>query len=348
MMKAVAFSRLREVEIIEIPKPILQNKTDVLLKIGSVGICGSDMHYYKSGRIGNQIISYPSIAGHEGSGKVEAVGSQVSKVKPDDSVILEPHVECGQCSQCLAGRYNTCLNGQFVGCPGQLQGCMAEFLVMPESCCFPIDRNIDSDMAALVEPLSVGLYATQFLQNTKSKDIAILGSGPIGLCVQLALKNHQTDSLFMTDKITTRLSMAEKQGAIWTGNPETSDVIGEIADRKPDRLDVVFECCGEQEALDQAVELLKPGGKIVIVGIPESDRISFDISELRRKEITVQNVHRQNGCMQEAVHWVEEDKFNISQLITHRFPLEKAQEAFILNNGTREGMIKTIIQINSD
>ena len=153
------------------------------------------------------------------------------------------------------------------------------------------------EQAAVIEPLSIGLYAVKMSVALHEAAIGVLGCGPIGMSVILPALAHGAGSVYVTDKIEERLELARLSGAAWTGNPDNTDVVADIVEREPLLLDAVFECCGQQDALDQAVELLKPGGKLMLIGIPLVDRVSFNVDKLRRKEICVQNVRRQNECM---------------------------------------------------
>ncbi len=165
------------------------------------------------------------------------------------------------------------------------------------------------DEAAIVEPLSIGVYALTLSVPMPGAKIGILGAGPIGLSVLLPARAQGASRVYMTDKIDARLQMASRAGADWVGNPETSDVVAEIARREPELLDAVFECSGEQDAMDQGVELLKPGGKLLLIGIPGAiNRVSFDINLLRRKEICIQNVRRQNDCVQRAIDMIAKER----------------------------------------
>lgn len=347
-MRAAVLTAPGRFQIREIPNPSLLSSSDVLLKIRAVGICGSDLHYLKQGKIGDQVIHYPWIVGHECAAQVEAVGKQITQVKTGDPVVVDPNIPCGHCSQCQNDREHTCFNEQFLGCPGQIQGCMTEYLIMPESCCFSVDSQLDLGTAVLVEPMSIAIYAVSLSGSRQISSAAILGAGPIGLCTLLALQETNVQSVFVTDKINARLEKADELGAAWTGNPEENDIVRAIEDIQRDGLDAVFECCGNQDALDQAIDLLKPGGTLFIIGIPETDQIVFDISKLRRKEIAIQNVRRQNNCIPQAIQWVQENRFGIQQLVTHRFPLDKVQEAFELVSGYSENVIKAVIEIDKD
>ena len=264
-MKSIALTGIREIGLRQIPEPQLRTDKDVLLKLAVVGVCGSDIHYYTKGHIGDQIVKYPFTMGHECSAIVAAVGKNVIRVKPGERVAVDPAVACLQCDQCLNQRLNTCRQQRFLGCPDQIEGCLCEYIVMPEENCFKIGDTMSLTQAALVEPLSIGIYAVKLLRNKTAHAIGILGSGPIGLSVLLATKLASVPTIFVTDKIDTRLQIAKQVGASWLGNPNKEDVVDLI---KPNSLDAVFECCGDQQALGQAIDLLKPGGELLIVGIP--------------------------------------------------------------------------------
>jgi threonine dehydrogenase-like Zn-dependent dehydrogenase len=217
---------------------------------------------------------------------------------------------------------------------------------MPQENCYKIKDSMTFIQGALIEPLSIGVYSANFLANPKEKTIGILGSGPIGLCVLLASRLIGVKEIYMTDKIDDRLIVAERAGADWIGNPDLTDIVEEIKKRESDQLDAVFECCGEQDALDQAVDLLKPGGKLIIVGIPESNEVSFNISKIRRKEITIHNVRRQNNCTQKAIDFIGSGKINVDFMATHNFKIEDAALAFEIVDNYRDGVIKAIISFD--
>jgi L-iditol 2-dehydrogenase len=198
----------------------------------------------------------------------------------------------------------------------------------------------------LVEPLSIGVYSASFLEKAKGKTIGILGSGPIGLSVLLASRLKGVKKVFMTDKIEDRLITARRAGADWIGNPDLIDIVEKIKNLEPNQLDAVFECAGDEEALDQAVDLLKPGGKLIIVGIPEQNEISFNINKIRRKEISIQNVRRQNNCLQKAIDLISNGKINVDFMATHNFKLKDAPLAFEIVEGYRDAVIKAMINFD--
>jgi L-iditol 2-dehydrogenase len=344
-MKTMTLTGIRDIEMRDVPEPVISKPTDVLLKVGAIGVCGSDIHYYINGRIGSQIVKYPFTVGHECAAIVEKTGSHVTRVKPGDRVSVDPAISCYECDQCMKGRPNTCRNLKFLACPGQAQGCLSEYIVMPETCCFPIQKKTSLEQAALVEPLSIGIYAVKQSVPLEGANIGILGAGPIGLSVLLSALNQGAENIYMTDKLDERIKIAHSAGASWIGNPEKIDIFQEITQTEPLLLDVVFECCGEQEALDQAIEILKPGGKLMIIGAPAVDRVSFTIDLLRRKEICIQNVRRQNRCVQTALDLIEKGKIKPDFMITHHFDFNKTQEAFDLVANYDDSVIKAMIII---
>ena len=344
-MKAIKLTGVREMKVVEVPDPKIINDTDVLIKMTNVGVCGSDLHYYTTGRIGDQIVKYPFTIGHEGAGIVEKTGKAVTHVKPGDRIAIEPAMPCWQCDQCKAGRSNTCRNLRFLGCPGQAEGCLSEYIVMPETSCFPIKDNLTLDEAALSEPLTIGVYALKLSQMKPGMNIGILGSGPIGLSVLTAASVYKPGNIYVTDKLNYRLDFAKQSGASWTGNPNQLDITAEIKLKEPLLLDMVFECCGQQEAIKQAISLLKPGGKLMIIGIPEVDEFYFPMNELRRKEICIQNVRRQNESVNDSLQLLSDGKVNIKPWATHRFKLSETQKAFELVANYQDGVIKAMIDI---
>jgi len=193
--------------------------------------------------------------------------------------------------------------------------------------------------------MSIGYYAVNFIKNPEEiNSAAILGIGPIGLGVQLSLQTAGINNICVSDKLNYRLDAARKAGATGIGNVGEEDIVAKFSKENPDLFDFVFECCGEQDAMDQAVELLKPGGTLLILGIPEIDRISFDISKIRRKEITIQNVRRQNNSMQPCIDLTGSGEWSPEFMITHRFAFEKANEAFDTVSNYKDGVIKALIK----
>ena len=343
-MKSIALTGIAKMGTIQEPDPLIRDETDVIVKVTHVGVCGSDMHLYDEGHIGDNWVEYPFVVGHEGVGIIEQVGTGVRHVKPGDRIAIEPAQSCGKCDQCLAGRPHTCRNMVFLGSPGQAVGILSEKIVIPGHCCFLLPDNLSNERACLAEPLSISIWAVDLAGIKPDSNIAILGSGPIGMCILLYARQQEVKNIYVTDKIDVRLEKSEKAGASWTGNPDKLDIVDIISKEEPLGLDCIFDCCGKQEAMDQAVELIKPGGKIMIVGIPEFDNWLFPTDKTRRKEMCIQNVRRQNDRLQKALDLIADRKVDTDQLVTHRFSFPRTNEAFDLVNDYRDGVMKALIE----
>lgn len=342
-MKAMKLTGIRQMDIFDIPEPVLVNAFDVKIKMMAVGVCGSDIHYYTQGQIGSQKVHYPFTVGHEGAGLVVETGCSVERIKPGDIIAIDPAMPCGECDQCLTGRHHTCRKLKFLGCPGQADGCLMEYIVMPETSCFRLSGKLTPDHGSISEPLAIGVYAVKKSGGAKGMSTGILGFGPIGMSVLLASRAKGFGSVYVTDLIKARLDIAIKEGAVRTGNPASEDITGKIMDAEPLGLDIIFECCGKQEAFDQAVDLLKPGGKLVVVGIPEFDRWTMNVENTRRKEISVQFIRRQVDCVEETLEMMSKGSVSIKNMVTHRFPFSKTREAYDMVASYRDGVMKAMI-----
>jgi L-iditol 2-dehydrogenase len=344
-MKAAHFTGLKTLEIVELPMPKLNRPDDVLLRIERVGVCGSDVHYYRDGRIGEQVLIYPATVGHECAGTVIEAGAEVAHLRPGDRVAVDPAMVCGTCDQCRLGRPNTCRHLQFMGAPGEALGAVAEYRVVPAANCFPIPAGMTLDEAALVEPLSVGLHAVHLGEVTDAARIVIIGAGPIGLSVLLCAKATAACTVYATDLLDERLAVARRCGADWTANASHGAAIEAILQKEPQGVELVFECAGDPLCIDEAQKLLTPGGTLVLVGIPSTDRVIFGIHHMRRKELTFKNVRRQRGCVAPVIEMIAAGRIDPKPLLTHRFPLERVAEAFDLVARYGDGVVKALVDL---
>ena len=346
-MKVAQFTGLRELEIVDLPQPKLNRPDELLLRIDRVGVCGSDVHYYTRGRIGNQLVEYPATLGHECSATVVEIGADVDRLKPEDRVAVDPAISCGDCDQCRAGRLNTCRDLQFMGCPGEAPGAVAEYRVMPAANCLRLPDAVTLEEAVLVEPLSIGMHAVRLGEVYPAARVAVLGAGPIGLSVLLCAKATAPTTIYVTDLIDERLKVAGQCGADWTGNPEREDVVSAIGELEPWGLDLVFECSGDPACIGQAMKLLTPGGTLALVGIPPVSEVSLEIHAMRHKELTFKSVRRQKGCIAPVLRLLADGHINTGPLLTHRFGLGQIREAFDLVAEYRDGVIKAVIDLSS-
>jgi L-iditol 2-dehydrogenase len=345
-MKQVILTGIRKMNMTEIPNPEIIQPNDVKIKMATIGVCGSDIHYYSEGKIGTQVVQYPFPVGHECSGIIEEIGEQVTNVKIGDLVVVDPSVHCGMCDQCLAGRPHTCRNNKFLGCPGQLDGCLSEYIVMPDFTCFPVTGKLNKMQAALIEPLTIGVYSVNLAKiDNKNSSVGIFGAGPIGLSIMFKLLADGIKNLTMIEPLDYRLKKAKEIGAEFLINPEKEIVEEKVSKTNELLLDVVFEASGEQEAVTNAVKILKPGGKLVLVGIPPEAQYTFNMDLMRRKELTIINVRRQNHCVEEAIELVVSGKIDIEKMVSHNFSLEETLKAFEIVEAYKDGAIKAMINL---
>jgi L-iditol 2-dehydrogenase len=332
-------------EVAELPEPRIERDDDVLVRVKVVGVCGSDVHYYVEGQIGSNKVEYPYRVGHECSGIVKQVGKAVSRVKVGDEVAVNPAQSCGRCDQCRMGRENTCRNLRFLGTPGEGPGCLCEYIVMPERNLFNVTGKMSLETAALCEPFTIGVYAVQQAGIESGSRMAIFGAGPIGLSCMIAAKAADAERIYMTERVEARCRAAFEHEACWVGNPDKQSVINGICSQEPEGVDVALECAGQQSTLDEAIEVLRPGGILAIVGIPRFERVSFRADTIRRKELTVLNIRRQNHCDEKAIELVTSGRAKIDFMLTHRFAMEQAEEAFDMVEGYRDRVIKAVIEL---
>ncbi len=342
-MQALKLTALRQLKWCETPDPTIKNPDDVLLQTAVVGVCGSDVHYYKTGRIGSQVVKYPFSLGHEPSAVVKETGPAVKNLRPGDHIAVEPAMPCGKCDQCFVGRPHTCRKLRFLGCPGQAEGSLAELLVMPAGSCLKLPDNVSLEQAALAEPLTIGLYAARLALPLKGAGVGILGCGPIGLSCLKAAQLLGAVEVFATDPLAYRANIAGNAGASWAGDPQ--ELVAKVKSAVPGGLDVMFECSGEQTAVDQALELIRPGGRLMLVGIPPSANFILNSDKARRKEVRVLNVRRQCACAQDTLKLMGAGLLKADFMITHRFTAAQAAEAFALVAGYAGGVVKAMINL---
>lgn len=345
-MKQVVLKGIRKMELVDVAVPQVVSAEDVKIKMSHIGVCGSDIHYYAEGKIGTQVVTYPFPVGHECSGYIVEKGEMVSGLNIGDLVVVDPSVHCGKCDQCLAGRPHTCRVNRFLGCPDQLDGCLSEFIVMPAFTCFPVSGKMNPVQAALIEPLTIGVYSVNLAKIDKKEISAgIFGAGPIGLSILMKLKAEGIDDITMVEPLEYRLKKAGEVGANNLINPLKNYVEAIVKSKNELLLDVVFEASGQQDAVTNAVKILKPGGKLVLVGIPPDAKYTFDMDLMRRKELAVINVRRQNHCVEEAIELVVSGKIDIEKMVTHHFSLEETPVAFDIVEGYKDGAIKAMIRV---
>lgn len=344
-MKAAVLYGVEDIRVEDLPEPKVEGKDDVLVRIKSVGVCGSDVHFYTHGRIGDFVVERPLILGHESAGVVEEVGGGVKDLKPGDRVALEPGIPCRRCEFCKAGRYNLCPDVRFFAAP-PVDGTFAEYIVHPADLCFRLPDNVSLEEGAMVEPLSVGLHGAILGRVKPGDQVAVLGSGPIGLMSIQAAKAMGAGRVIGVDLYPFRLELARRLGADETINAEEDDTLEAILDLTKGRgVDIVFETAGAGITSQQAVEIARRGGTIVHIGLGSQEAVPTNIVKIIFKELTLQGVHRYANIYPRAIELISSGAVDVKSMITSRYPLERVEEALREPIEKPDSTIKVMVEI---
>ena len=318
-MKAVYLEKKGVLAQREIPKPV-PNENQVLVKVKSVGICGSDVHYWEYGRIGKFVVEAPMILGHEVSGEIVGMGGDVSGFSLGDQVVLEPGTPCGHCEYCKIGRYNLCPDMLFFATP-PVDGAFCEYIAHNSDLIFKVPEGIDMDMATLVEPLSVGTFATRRVGINLGDKVIIYGSGVIGICCMIIAKESGASEVTLVDVREDRLKLAVEMGA---------DHIVNIAKNETDRgcYDVAYECSGAEESLIDASKTVKPGGRIAMIGLSVKSMQQVPMVDFVVNEQSLITSIRYANTYPATLKILQKHKQMLKRLITHKFSLDEVKEAF--------------------
>jgi len=344
-MKAAYLVEPGRVVIEEIPVPEIKEDTDVLVRIKGVGICGSDIHYFLKGRIGDQIVGDKIILGHESAGDVVDVGRAVTRVKKGEKVAIEPGITCGRCEYCIKGEPNLCPNVKFFGTP-PIDGALREYVVMPERNLIPLSEGLGYNEGILSEPLAIGIHGIKISKFSVGDEVAIIGAGPIGLSILFTVKMGGAKKVFMSDLIPARLEMAKRLGAdrvVLAGEENIVDVVKKETGGRG--VDIGCEAVGKIETFKQSSEVARIGGETIIYGIPDDDRMEFDAHSIRRKQLRITNVRRSAHVTSLALDLMGQRKIPFSSIVTHTFSLEKVEEALKMVADYRDGVIKAVITL---
>ncbi len=325
-----------DIRIEERPVPTPGPK-DVLVEIKAVGVCGSDVHYYEHGRIGTFVVRAPLVLGHESSGVVVALGSDVTKHRIGERVTLEPGVPCGECRECRAGRYNLCPDVRFFATP-PIDGAFANYVTIHEDFAFTLPDNIGDEAGALIEPLSVGVWACRKANLRGGEHVLVTGAGPIGLLAMQVAGALGATTLTITDVNERRLQIARQTGATRTINIAEQP----LADAGV-QADVLIECSGHPQALMDGIRSLRPAGTAVVVGMGPGEDASIPLAFLQNHEITLTGTFRYANTYRGAIALAASGRVNLDAIITGYYGLHQAEDA--LQAGRRDpGSVKAIVR----
>ena len=327
-----------------IPHP---KKNEVLVKIEYVGICGSDLHYYENGRIGNYIVKPPFVLGHECSGIVVEVGEDVKNLKIGDKVALEPGKTCGHCEYCKSGKYNLCPDVVFFATP-PVDGVFQEYVAHEADLCFKLPDHVDTMEGALVEPLAVGLHAAKQGGATLGMSAVVTGAGCIGLCSLLALKAFGVTEIYVIDVVQKRLDKALELGANGVINSKLKNPVDEIKKLTNNRgVDLAIETSGVEICANQNIEMLIRGGTMVQVGYSRSGFMSLNTDLVCDHEITIKSVFRYRHIYPMAIRAIASGIINVKGIVTDIFDLDDIQQAMDRSVSDKANIVKGVIKVSN-
>lgn len=308
---------------------------EVMVRVEAVGICGSDVHYYREGRIGAYVVEQPLILGHESSGTVVAVGEAVSSLNVGDRVALEPGVSCGRCDECRKGRYNLCPGVVFFATP-PVDGALQKYISVRADFVFPVPDSMTFEQAALVEPLAVAVWACRKAGVTVGSSVLVTGSGPIGLLTLQTALAFGAASVVVTDVDPAKLDLASVLGANRTVDARALSGLQQNLN-----VDVHIECSGNAGAAVDGIGHLARAGTCVLVGMGGGAPLGITVADIQERELTITGTFRYANCYPDAIRLISSGKVSVDELITARMTL--AETAAALEHPANAGALKAIV-----
>lgn len=330
-MRAAVLKRQGDMalETLAVPEP---DPDQVLIQVAAVGVCGSDVHYYDHGRIGDYVVDHPLILGHELSGRIAAAGSAVDPARIGQRVAVEPQRPCRTCKQCKAGRYNLCPDIEFYATP-PIDGAFTEYVRIQSDFAHDIPDNVSDEAAALIEPLSVGLWACERAGIRPGSRVLIAGAGPIGIITAQAARAYGATEIHITDITEDRLAFALEHGATHALNARTDTTEGLD-------VDAFIDASGAPHAIRSGIKAVGPAGKVILIGLGADD-IELPVSHIQNREIWLSGVFRYTNTWPLAIQLIADGKIDLDILVTGKFTLADSEDA--LNAGKQPGQLKAIV-----
>jgi len=342
-MRSIQLLAPRTLEEREMAFPRDPGPGEILVKIHSVGICGSDMHWYLDGRIGAFQAVYPQVLGHEPAGEVVGAGAGVTKYKAGDRVAIEPSLTCGHCEFCLIGKHNHCLHSSFMGSP-QEPGLLREFATIPQHNAIHFPDGFTYAQATLIEPLAVIMHMLELIEIRPPDTVAVLGAGPIGMLAASVARACGASQVTIADRLPHRLALARQMGVTLAVDLKTLPEA--IRDSTRGRgVDVVIDAAAAPETINTGLAIARLGGTFVLIGIPVEGKFPIDVHTAMAKELRIQTLKRSNHRAAPAIQLLASGAVK-DALITHTVPLAKTPEAFQTLADYRDGVGKLIIGIS--
>ncbi|MWG35759.1 NAD(P)-dependent alcohol dehydrogenase [Halomarina oriensis] len=326
-MRAAVLTEPHEFRLEDRPRPD-PAVDEVLVAIGDVGICGSDVHYYEHGRIGDYVVEEPLVLGHEAAGEVVAVGDDVTSLEAGDRVALEPGVPCRRCAHCKRGEYNLCPDVTFMATPPH-DGAFAEFVAWPADFTYRLPDHVSTTEGALCEPLSVGIHACRRGEVETGDTVLVAGAGPIGLLVLAAARAAGATDVLVTDVVDEKLAFADERGADRTVNVAEADlepVVTECTDGEG--VDVVIEASGAEPSIRSTLDVVRRGGVVVLVGLASEATVPFDVLDVVDNELDVRGSFRYENTYPAAIDLLADGAVDVGGLVDFEMGLDDVDDAF--------------------
>jgi L-iditol 2-dehydrogenase len=317
---------------------------EVQARVRAVGVCGSDLHYYSEGSVGDTPCVYPMVLGHEPTGEIVKTGAGVTGWSPGDKAILEPALYCYHCEFCMSGHHNVCENIRFLSMPG-MPGFFREYVNLPVSNVMPMPAELSFEENTLFEPLAIILHSMQFARPEVGDTAAVIGTGPIGLLTVSVLKLSGVSRVYAVDPVAHRRELAVRMGADAAIDPRSVDPVQAIrADTGKRGVDFAIDCVAKDESINQCIAVTRGAGRVVITGIPSAARVSLEFHQMRRNEIAVYNVRRSNHETPAALRLLHERPKFFGALVTHARPIDDIAGAFHIAENYEDGVGKMVVR----
>ena len=348
-MLAARLHNARDIRIDQVNEPDAPGPGQALIRVTAVGICGSDLHSYEDGRIGDTVVQEPLILGHEFGGEVLACGADAhdgedQPLRPGQRVAVDPAQPCQRCELCLAGHPNLCRRLHFCGLWPD-DGALCERMLVPAHGCFPVPDALSDADAALLEPLGVALHAVDLGRLRLARSVVVLGCGPIGLLIIRLAQLAGADPIYACDRFPWRAQAALAWGASDAWCCASEDSVAHVQQLTGGRgADVVFEAAWAEESVAQAAEMARPGGRVVLVGIPSADILTMKHSTARRKGLTILMSRRMKHTYPRAIRLALGGAFELEALISRRYPLAETAAAFASYAAWEPGVQKLLVE----
>lgn len=330
-------------------QPIPQVKDDcVLVRLDYVGICGSDMHLFQNGYIGENHVTGPMVLGHEPGGVIAEIGANVTTLKVGDRVAVEPGVPCWHCEFCKIGKYNLCRNVYFYASLPVVEGCFAEYIAHPANLCYKLPENVSTLEGALMEPLAVGFHAAMQSGIQVGSTAVILGAGCIGLVTMLSIKSMGVGEVIVVDLMQNRLDRALELGASKVINASECDSVEAILKLTDHGADYVFETAGSEVSIFQTAKMIKRGGTITLVGYTRDGIAKMNVNWLIDNEITIKTVFRYRNIYPKAIEAVSKGIIPLKKIASDIYDFKNIQEAMDHAINNKDKITKCVIRINPE